>query len=252
MSRFGWNSSHPRSSRGLYPSLCTTAAATAAAELYCISSRSSRLTAVRIRVLRSLRGKEEDCAWLAADGRGRGAVAGPSASAGISVPSSSTKRPPPPGPPGMYRRLFGGGSVAAPSGPVRLERDALVEADPLGRPRGRPRAVRLGVDGAGAGAMAGQYYRVRTASAAAGLEGERSRRRGSRRGRRGRRGIWARARKGGRQRGQRRQRRGRRAVRGHSGLVATILWNLSRMGRAAVPDAALESAEKRGPCCDGW
>ncbi len=36
------------------------------------------------------------------------------------------------------------------------------------------------------------------------------------------------------------------------GLVATILWNLSRMGRAAVPDAALESAEKRGLCCDGW
>ena len=77
-------------------------------------------------------------------------VEGPSDSVGISVPSSSTKRPPPPGPPGIYRRLFGAGSVAGPSGPLRLERDALVEAEPLGRPRGRPRAVRLGVDGAGA------------------------------------------------------------------------------------------------------
>jgi hypothetical protein len=155
----GWNSSHPRSSRGLYPSLCTTAAATAAAELYCISSRSSRLTAVRIRVLRSLRGKADGvgCACAAADARGRDAVVeGPSNSGGISVPSSSTKRPPPPGPPGMYRRFFGGGSVAAPSATVRLDRDALAEPDPLGRPRGRPRAVRLGVDGAGA--MAGDWY----------------------------------------------------------------------------------------------
>ena len=97
--------------------------------------------------------------------------------------------------------------------------------------------------------MAGRYYLVCTASAAAGLEGGRPRRRGSESGRRE---IWARARKGGRQRGQRRQRRGRRAVRGDSGLVAPILWILSRTGRAAVPDAALESAEKRGPCCDGW
>lgn len=50
----------------------------------------------------------------------------------------------------MYRRRLGAGSVAGPSGPLRLERDALAEAEPLGRPRGRPRAVRLGVDGAGA------------------------------------------------------------------------------------------------------
>jgi hypothetical protein len=45
--------------------------------------------------------------------------------------------------------------VAGPSGAVRLERDALAEPGPLGRPLGRPRAVRLGVDGAGA--MAGDW-----------------------------------------------------------------------------------------------
>ncbi len=42
------------SSLGLYPSLWTTAAATAAAELNCISSGSSLFTAVRMRVLGSL------------------------------------------------------------------------------------------------------------------------------------------------------------------------------------------------------
>lgn len=40
--------------------------------------------------------------------------------------------------------------MAGPSATVRLDRDALAEPGPLGRPRGRPRAVRLGVDGAGA------------------------------------------------------------------------------------------------------
>src|SRR3569833_1101802 len=40
ISRFGWNSSQPRSSLGLYPSLWTTAAATAAAEPNCSSSGS--------------------------------------------------------------------------------------------------------------------------------------------------------------------------------------------------------------------
>lgn len=56
----------------------------------------------------------------------------------------------------MYRRRLGGGSVAGPSAAFLFERDALAEPGPLGRPRGRPRAVRLGVDGAGA--MAGNLY----------------------------------------------------------------------------------------------
>jgi hypothetical protein len=56
ISRLGWNSSQPRSSRGLYPSLWTTAATTAAVELYRISSIFAGFDVDRFLVLRSLFG----------------------------------------------------------------------------------------------------------------------------------------------------------------------------------------------------
>lgn len=154
ISSLGWNSSQPRSSLGLYPSFSATAAATAAAELNSMSSRSA---AVRNLALRSRLGTIADTL--------RGSLGGlRTAAMGVSVPSSSMKRPPPPAPPGMYLLLLGAGSVcgtaegvawsrvdrpegggAGESSRSRALRVALVV--PGGRPRFRPVKDRLGVEG---------------------------------------------------------------------------------------------------------
>ena len=142
ISRLGWNSSHPRSSRGLYPSLCTTAAATAAADPNCMSPSSSWVPAVRILALRSRRGKAGGATFEVRP-RVRDTVLVLGAGE-LSGASSSMNLPPPPGPPGTYLRRFGGGSEA-PAGRAfrRTGRSAVVA-----RPRGRPRPVRRGVVGA--------------------------------------------------------------------------------------------------------
>lgn len=112
MSRLGWNSSQPRSSRGLYPSLWATAAATAAAELNSMSSCVERFAEVRARVLLSRGARvvvRDRAVGLRAALRGLGGD-------GPAVPSSSsasTNRPPPPGPPGTYFLFFNGGSSSS-------------------------------------------------------------------------------------------------------------------------------------------
>jgi hypothetical protein len=99
----------PRSSRGLYPSPCATAAAAAAAELYLgLAAGRSRLGRVYVggvvpfaafsRPTRPLDPKYCD-------------PPGPVPPTATSVPSTSMYLPPPPGPPGTYLRFFKGGSL---------------------------------------------------------------------------------------------------------------------------------------------
>lgn len=111
MSRLGWNSSQLRSSRGLYPSLWATAAATAAAELNSMSSWVERFAEVRARVLlsRGARVVRDRAVGLRAVARGLGGD-GP---AGVSSSSASTNLPPPPGPPGTYFLFLSGGSSSS-------------------------------------------------------------------------------------------------------------------------------------------
>lgn len=111
MSRLGWNSSQPRSSLGLYPSLWATAAATAAAELNSMSSCAGRLAEVRARVLlsRGARAGRDRLAGRLAVLRGFGAD-GDGAGEPAAMSSARTNRPPPPEPPGTYFLFLNGGS----------------------------------------------------------------------------------------------------------------------------------------------
>ena len=125
MSKSGWNSSHPRSSRGLYPSPCWRARAAAVEEVnrprvWFLSRLGRDIEGGVVGIMGGGGGGAKNGCSISRGGRLRALaewrrgvvlleVSWAAVAAATAAASKSMNLPPPPGPPGTYFRFFEGG-----------------------------------------------------------------------------------------------------------------------------------------------